>query len=100
MSETLLVKQIQLALAPLGVRLFRNNCGAYKKGKFFIKYGLCPGSSDLIGIFAGRFVAIEVKVEGGVMSDSQEAFLKMVKDNGGIGFEARSVNDAVARFTL
>jgi hypothetical protein len=63
----------------------------------YVHFGLCTGSSDLVGIVppSGRFLAIEVKTYFGKTTPGQEAFLKMVNDCGGIGFVARSPEEAL-----
>lgn len=76
-----------------GAIVWRNNTGAYKDGDRYIRYGLCVGSSDIIGIYRGRFLAIEVKTKRGVVSKNQEKFLKTVNNAGGIGFVARTADD-------
>jgi hypothetical protein len=89
--------------------LFRNNTGvAYQGIKKYInsqlyisqpriiEFGLCKGSSDLIGwteitITADMvgtkvavFTAVEVKTKTGRVSDEQKRFIKNVNDAGGI----------------
>lgn len=87
-------------------RLWRNNTGALKDqtGRL-VRYGLCPGSSDLIGLrkvvvtpdMVGQtlavFTAIEVKDRGRVTPE-QQAFLTMVTQAGGLAGVARSLDDA------
>ena len=87
-------------------RLWRNNTGALKDATGrLVRYGLCPGSSDLIGLrtriiteadlghrFA-QFVAIEVKHQGR-LTEQQRAFLTMVEQAGGLAGVARSADDA------
>lgn len=87
-------------------RLWRNNTGALKDATGrLVRYGLCPGSSDLIGLrtriiteadlghrFA-QFVAIEVK-DRGRLTEQQQAFIAMVQQAGGMAGVARSVEDA------
>lgn len=88
--------------------LFRNNVGtATTSTGSVIKFGLCPGSSDLIGWttieitpeMIGRriavFTAIEVKSATGRASDKQKKFIKRIHDCGGIAGVARSLDDAV-----
>lgn len=87
------------------VRVFRNNVGAYKKGKFFIKYGLVEGSSDLIGwqkliitnamvgMTFARFLAIELKTRKGKTRTAQSHFIDIVKQFGGISGIVRSTDD-------
>ena len=57
------------------------------------------GVSDLIGVFNGRFIAIELKRPGrsnyGVTA-LQEAFMRKVRDAGGIAGVARSIEDLEA----
>ena len=54
-----------------------------------------PGIADLIGIYKGRYLAIEVKVPGRKATDKQQAFLDRVREEGGIGFVAWSVEDVM-----
>jgi len=100
----------QLILKTLGsypnYRIFRNNVGRteLKDGRF-IQFGLCAGSSDLIGLqkikitkdmvgkdFA-RFIAIEVKSEKGKLSREQTSFIEMVKSMGGIAVVINDIDD-------
>jgi hypothetical protein len=108
MSEMAILRRILEACGRGGVRLFRNNCGALedKTGRV-VRYGLCKGSSDLIGYctvtvtedMVGQrlavFVALEVK-DKGRLTPEQAQFLRVVKDAGGIAAEVRSVEDAEA----
>jgi hypothetical protein len=104
MSETALQNKIRLAVGKLKTaRLFRNNVGMING----VQFGLCVGSSDLIGFqsvtvtpeMVGQkvaiFTAIEVKTETGKVSEQQTKFLNMVARFGGIGAVVRSVDDAV-----
>lgn len=100
MSEKQIMTAIQLELAKHGYKIFRNNSGFLRdvRGQY-VHFGLCTGSSDLVGIVppSGRFLAIEVKTEKGRVTTEQEAFIKMVNDCGGIGFVARSVEEAIKK---
>ena len=51
------------------------------------------GTSDILGCYFGKLVAIEVKTKKGRLSSNQKAFLEDINKNGGIGFVARSVDD-------
>lgn len=77
-----------------GIYCYRNNTGAAKIGKRFIRYGF-PGSSDIIGILPdGRFLAVECKREkGGRLSDLQKEFLSAIEKNNGVPIVARSVQE-------
>lgn len=54
------------------------------------------GVADIICCIRGRYVAIEVKRKGGVVSPLQERFLAFVAKAGGIGFVAYSLDDVKA----
>ena len=107
MNETNLMHAIMLA--PHGCRLFRNNTGAIKDANGrLVRFGLCKGSSDLIGFkpvtitpdMVGQtvavFAAIEVKTPTGKPTPEQLHFLDRVKHFGGIAGIARSVDDVLA----
>lgn len=53
------------------------------------------GISDLIGIYKGRFVAIEVKTPDNKKGTTklQDWFIEQVNSCGGLGFVARSVEE-------
>ncbi len=100
-SESDLVKRIRVALSKIGVKNWRNNVGVLQD-KFgnHIRYGLCNGSSDIIGIAPdGRFVAIEVKLPNGKIRPEQQNFIDQVRKSGGIAGVARSEEDAIALFS-
>lgn len=63
--------------------------GRYRKKNRWFVYGV----SDIVGIYRGKFVAIEVKTEKGRLSSYQKIFLQDVKNNGGIAIVARSIGD-------
>lgn len=107
MSEAAIQQDIRLALgSTTAVRVFRNNVGECdtKDGRH-IRYGLVPGSGDLIGWqtvvitpdmvgqrFA-RFLSIEVKAPKGVVPPHQRNWAAAVVNAGGIAIVARSVED-------
>lgn len=96
-SEANIQQSIRLALSEIGCLIWRNNTGAYKdKSGRLITYGLCKGSSDLIGISPeGRFLAVEVKKEGGRVRPEQVLFCEAVRRSGGIAGICRSAEEAV-----
>lgn len=85
-KESEIQQLVRLKASQLGAILWRNNQGAYKDPKgYYIRYGVCnPGGSDLIGIFKGRFLAIECKVPGKNANPEQQSFIDMVNKLGGI----------------
>ncbi len=100
------MKTIQLEAANLKQTpciLLRNNVGVAKvkskdgKNVRYIRYGLCVGSSDLIGWTicngAAVFTAVEVKKPGEAPSKKQKAFLAAVRQAGGISCSAITIDD-------
>lgn len=95
MSESNLVQQVRVEASKIGWRLFRNNTGRLqdKKGRW-VQFGLCVGSSDLIGwTDKGRFAAIECKTKTGAIRPEQINFIEAVLKAGGIGGIVRSLED-------
>lgn len=107
MSEQELQQRIRLELGRGPVRLWRNNVGALRdeRGRL-VTYGLCKGSSDLIGLrqvligpeHMGRtlavFSALEVKAARGTLSEEQRKFLQLVQQQGGLAGMVRSLEEA------
>lgn len=104
--ETHLVRRLMLRATELGARLFRNNVGQYiDRNGNVIRYGLCNGSSDLIGWtpvtitpdMVGRtvavFTAVEAKTLTGRPTMAQIGFLDAVRAAGGRAILARSTDD-------
>lgn len=90
----------------LGAKLWRNNVGTLQdRHGNYVSYGLCVGSSDLIGYtqvlitpdMIGRvvavFTAIEAKAARGTATDRQVAFVGKVRADGGIAQIVRSVQE-------
>ena len=100
-------QRIRLACGRGAVRLWRNNTGALvdQQGRF-VRFGLCKGSSDLIGLRSlevtpelvgqrlAQFVALEVKTASGVVSSEQRAFLRVVQELGGVAAVCRPLEEA------
>ena len=118
--ESKILKDIHRGYSRGRVRLFRNNVGvalqgqdvswtgsaAFIKKAKYIRFGLCVGSSDLVGWktiritpdmvgkdFA-RFVAIEVKDARGRLNKEQKQWLSIADSMGAIVGVARSLSDA------
>jgi hypothetical protein len=87
--------QVQLRASQLGARLFRNNVGRTRTANgAWLAYGLCKGSADLIGWCpGGRFLAVEVKKPGGLVSSEQVSFINAVNNHGGIAMVATSAEE-------
>jgi hypothetical protein len=102
MTEGQIQDAIRLAMgAHPDVVLWRNNVGVAIEGSRRVRYGLAPGSADLIGVVTmpngvGRFVALEVKTDKGRARAEQLTFLDLVRRRGGFACVVRSVADAHA----
>jgi len=105
-KESAILKIARLIATKLGIITFRNNVGKTKtQDGRFINFGLCKGSSDLIGwktvqineTMIGKtvavFVAIECKREGGVYTPEQITFLNNVGRAGGIAIKFSKESD-------
>jgi hypothetical protein len=101
------MRAIQLDLSNKDTRLFRNNVGLLTDDRGNrIRYGLCVGSSDLIGWRTitimpkdvgndlAVFVACECKTPVGRVTKEQQAFIEYVVKAGGIAGVVRSIEDA------
>lgn len=112
MTESALLKQIQVAASRAGARLFRNTVAFGYIGSRTrrnadgsitiydprpIHAGLCVGSSDLIGWdAAGRFLAIEGKTGRVRVTTEQAQFIRAVNAAGGVGLVAHSPADVLS----
>jgi hypothetical protein len=97
-SESLLQDQIRLALGAVpGLCLWRNNSGVAEMRGYKVKFGVGnPGGADLIGLWNGRFTAVEIKTPTGRQSPAQRLFQKLVEAKGGEYVILRSVDEAKA----
>lgn len=117
MSETDFMRQIMLLATQAGARVFRNNVGMAWMGKKSrrgntvtvdqavpVRFGLCVGSSDLIGWtpvtvtqeMVGQqiavFTAIETKGHRTGVTPEQVNFLSQVANGGGIAVLSREAH--------
>jgi hypothetical protein len=107
-SESSIQKQIRVAVSQSGATVFRNNTGQLpdRFGRL-VQFGLCKGSSDLIGWKSititpemnGKkiavFLALEVKTATGKATEEQERFVKAVRNAGGFSGVVRTADEAV-----
>lgn len=98
MTEGRLQDEIRLALNHPDAVWWRNNCGtAQTRAGAWVKYGVGnPGGADLIGVFRGRAVFVEVKTPSGRQSPDQERFQALVERKGAVYVVLRSADDATA----
>lgn len=107
MSESNIQAEILRAIGGReNVRLFRNQVGCVQSEGRWIRYGLTPGSADLVGWqtvtvtpdMVGRklavFTSIEVKGPHGKLTPEQDNWRRVVTNAGGAAGVARSVAEA------
>lgn len=104
-------KQIQDSiidwLSASGIFHYRQNTGAFSKeytrkrdGKVrrsFVRFGT-PGATDIVAVYNGVYIGIEVKDNDGKMSEDQENFRYALCRAGGIYLLVRSVDDVIISF--
>lgn len=98
MTEDEVKKGVQSLLDAygLGDQIWRNNSGAVKMGKHYVRFGKV-GSSDFIGFDkSGRFIGIECKKTKGKSTPEQIAFADNVRKCGGVALVVYSIDDAIA----
>ncbi len=101
-SERLILNQTRLLCGRLPhATLWRNEVGTAKHENRVVRYGLCVGSADLIGIreltitpelvgsTVGQFVALELKTPTGRLSAEQRQFIALVQRRGGLAAVVR-----------
>lgn len=107
MTESDIQTQVRIRASELGLVLFRNNVGECTDSKTGrrVKFGLCTGSSDLIGWTpvtitpehigqtVAVFTAVEVKTPTGRVSPAQKNFIERCQASGAIGIIARQPGD-------
>ena len=69
---------------------YLNTIGAYTIKTISTNRNGCP---DVICCLNGRFIALEVKTDKGIVSKLQEHNIKQIKNSGGIAEVVRSVDD-------
>ena len=95
--ESQLQHDIRLALGrEPDLVLFRNTVGSGVVAGRWQRFGLCPGSADLVGVLApfGRWFCLEIKTERGKSSDGQEMWAEMMRRHGASVYTVRSVEEA------
>jgi hypothetical protein len=72
-----------------------SNVGIVKKNGQRIPVGM-KGVADIIGVRrGGQIIAVEVKAGYNKASEAQEVFLNHIRDMGGVGIVAYSIQDCV-----
>ncbi len=69
---------------------YLNGIGAYSIKTITTNRNGCP---DVICCLNGRFIALEVKADKGIVSQLQEHNIKLIRNSGGVAEVVRSVDD-------
>ncbi|RAN36351.1 VRR-NUC domain-containing protein [Hyphomonas sp. GM-8P] len=94
------VEYLRLALTPHEAVFWHTPNGGYRAPRTAARLkaeGVVPGVADIIIIWAGRCIAIELKAKGGSQSAAQKAWADQFTTAGGAYAVCRSV-EAVERF--
>ncbi len=84
-TEKQITASIRQLLKNLGIFHYKQHQGL----------GSTPGVPDIVGIYKGRYLGIEVKAPNGKLSPKQTIFLQTINDQGGIALVARSIEDVI-----
>jgi len=84
MSEKRIENSIQRYLDSLGAYHIKNHGSIYSRA----------GTPDITACLNGKFIGIEVKQPGGVVSPLQAAHIELIKKAGGAAFVAYSLEEA------
>ncbi len=93
MSEKRIENQIKQHLDSIGAYYIKTHGSMFSKA----------GTPDILACVNGRFVGIEVKQPGGVISALQKANIKLIHQAGGVAFVAYSLEEAqqyIKKFNL
>lgn len=84
-----------------GIFHHRNNTGSYSAeyaGRSrYISFG-AKGSPDIVCVYAGQYIGIEVKDTKGKLNDNQIKFKEALEEAGGLYLVARSLDDVLNFF--
>ena len=92
LSESAVQGQILDWLARKGIFAYRQNTGGANLKGFYVRFGK-RGAPDIVAIYRGMYVGIEVKKAGGVQSDDQRAYMANVRQAGGMYILAHELED-------
>lgn len=65
---------------------------------FWSKSTTQKGTADIVGVYRGKYVAVEVKIGADRQSKDQQAEQKRVESSGGVYIVAKSFEDFIYRF--
>lgn len=98
MTESQLQDRVRLIFgADPACAFSRNNCGVAEIRGYRVAFGVWnPGGGDLVGLFRGRYVEVEIKTATGRQSPEQRLHQQLVERHQGHYYVVRSEDDARA----
>ena len=87
-TEKEITYAIRMVLKTLGIFHWKQWQGPMSQPK-----GVC----DILGIWKGKMLAIEVKTNNGKVTEDQNRFIDRINREGGLAFVARSEDDVIDR---
>lgn len=99
-SENNVTKQVRLAITQMGDRacFVRVQAGTFSIGDRLVR-GAEAGAADLIGVYRGVPVAMEIKTDTGRQTVTQRDWAERWESAGGVYRVIRGYNDALWLFT-
>ena len=99
-SEADVLRAVRQYLDLRGMVYVRNNTGClFDRGGRPVRFGRA-GSADVILLYKGKFVSVEVKGPAGKLSEAQEAWAADVRRHGGLALTVRSVEELIHELSL
>ena len=98
-AENAVTRSVRAWLTMHGALVVRVQAGLIRSGAHFV-HGAESGTADLIGVWRGYPIAVEVKTAKGRVQPSQIAWSERWRASGGIYLVARSVEDLVGLLDL
>ena len=92
LSESAVQGQILDWLARKGIFHYRQNTGGANLKGFYVRFGK-KGAPDIVAIYRGMYVGIEVKKAGEKQTDDQHKYMQNVRNAGGVYILAYQVED-------
>ena len=81
------------------VRDLLNACHIFHWKNFGGPLGVV-GVPDILGIYKGRMIGLELKAPKGVVSPAQQHFIDKINEEGGIAFVVRTLDDVIVGLGL
>lgn len=92
LSESHVQRQILDWLERKGIFHYRQNTGVARLKGFHVRFGT-RGAPDIVAIYRGMYVGIEVKKLGKLQTEEQKTYMQNVRHAGGMYILAYEISD-------